>query len=330
MLSNRIQKKLLLVLLPCFFIFALLSLPVLFAGAVVAAPIQLVADLFKNIGDFGFGQDVPNEALDLIYKYLESAPGKATIVSYQNNLAKEDGKIPIAYLFIPNFLAGIEKPKDDLIKQQIALAKSKDKLKEVGRYVEDLRKIDPYQKAFDGISSTTIVGYINEFLNFGVFTPMDPEFVASLDAKEYLYPFTKKASVTSEIGWRILFGVEGLPSYNYHDAIDLAFGGNEACGMPIYAVMDGTVEKSDATGNQAGANFGFINKDSIQQRYLHLRDPFPYPVGTKIKKGDFIGYVGSTGLSTSCHLHLAFYENGKPKNPRNYMNFDTPKLPTKK
>ena len=50
-------------------------------------------------------------------------------------------------------------------------------------------------------------------------------------------------------------------------------------------------------------------------------DLFPYDVGTQIKKGQFVGYIGSSGLSTACHLHFETHVNDKAVNPRNFLDF---------
>ncbi len=41
--------------------------------------------------------------------------------------------------------------------------------------------------------------------------------------------------------------------------------------------------------------------------------------GQRIDKGDLVGYVGNTGLSTACHLHFALYENGRGSDPQKYL-----------
>ena len=42
-------------------------------------------------------------------------------------------------------------------------------------------------------------------------------------------------------------------------------------------------------------------------------------IGQQIKRGQLIGYVGSTGLSTAPHVHYEVHKNGKPINPINFF-----------
>ena len=44
--------------------------------------------------------------------------------------------------------------------------------------------------------------------------------------------------------------------------------------------------------------------------------------GMKVKRGDLIGYVGSTGMSTGPHVHYEVIKNGKPINPINFFYND--------
>lgn len=96
-----------------------------------------------------------------------------------------------------------------------------------------------------------------------------------------------------------------------HWGIDYA----ASSGTPIYAVGDGTVRR-------AGWGGGYGNVVEIRHmrgystRYAHLRGfASGIRAGSRVKQGDVIGYVGSTGLATGPHLHYEFHENGRPVNP---------------
>ncbi len=48
---------------------------------------------------------------------------------------------------------------------------------------------------------------------------------------------------------------------------------------------------------------------------------FSVKVGDKVSKGDVIGHVGSTGLSTACHLHFSAYVNGSGSDPMQFIGW---------
>ena len=102
--------------------------------------------------------------------------------------------------------------------------------------------------------------------------------------------------ITSGYGYRI------HPVLGYgkgHDGVD--FGA--ACGTPVHAAADGevvAVEHNSASGNRVKIK----HADGVITGYYHLQG-FNTSVGAKVSQGDVIGYVGSTGRSTGCHLHFA-------------------------
>ena len=90
---------------------------------------------------------------------------------------------------------------------------------------------------------------------------------------------------------------------------------------PIYATGDGVVEKVirnfGGYGKQVIINHGFGYK-SI---YAHMQD-FNVKKGDRVKRGDMIGTVGNSGLSTAPHLHYEILKDGKKVNPVNYFYMD--------
>lgn len=92
-------------------------------------------------------------------------------------------------------------------------------------------------------------------------------------------------------------------------------------GTPIYATGDGVVVVADASaqgyGNHVVINHGF----GYQTLYGHMSKIATKP-GTKLKRGDLIGYVGSTGLSTGPHVHYEVIKNGEKVNPINFYYND--------
>jgi murein DD-endopeptidase MepM/ murein hydrolase activator NlpD len=85
-------------------------------------------------------------------------------------------------------------------------------------------------------------------------------------------------------------------------------------GTPVYAAGDGTVIRSDYS--RANGHHVFIkHANSIVTKYLHFTKR-KVKKGQKVKQGQTIGTVGSTGLATGPHLHYEFVVNGVHRNPR--------------
>ncbi|HBH48762.1 MAG TPA: peptidase M23, partial [Bacteroidales bacterium] len=88
-------------------------------------------------------------------------------------------------------------------------------------------------------------------------------------------------------------------------------------GTEIYATGDGIIEGLDKSkrgyGNKIIINHGF----GYKTLYAHMNS-FNVKKGQKVKRGDVIGYVGNTGLSTAPHLHYEVLLNNKKVNPVNY------------
>jgi len=90
---------------------------------------------------------------------------------------------------------------------------------------------------------------------------------------------------------------------------------------PIYSTGDGVVERVIRSfggyGKQVVINHGF----GYKTRYAHMQD-FNVKKGDRIKRGDLIGTVGNSGLSTAPHLHYEILKDNKKVNPVNYFYMD--------
>jgi len=95
----------------------------------------------------------------------------------------------------------------------------------------------------------------------------------------------------------------------FHQGIDIATDK----GNPIYATADGTVESAARTGAY-GNLLVVTHAFGLSTRYGHL-SAFNVTPGQQVKRGDVIGFVGSTGRSTGSHLHYEILANGKLINP---------------
>ena len=86
-------------------------------------------------------------------------------------------------------------------------------------------------------------------------------------------------------------------------------------GTPIVAVTDGRVSSTGRMGG-CGNAVRIDHGASLQTRYCHMSQ-IAARGGQYIRRGQVIGYVGSTGLSTGPHLHYEMYRGGRPVNPAN-------------
>ncbi len=85
-------------------------------------------------------------------------------------------------------------------------------------------------------------------------------------------------------------------------------------GTPVYAAGHGKVIQ--ASYNKYNGNYVFIeHPNGIVTKYLHFSKR-AVKKGQRVKQGQTIGYVGSTGMSTAPHLHYEFVYNGVHRNPR--------------
>ncbi|MBK9283607.1 MAG: M23 family metallopeptidase [Sphingobacteriaceae bacterium] len=138
--------------------------------------------------------------------------------------------------------------------------------------------------------------------------------VASIPA---IMPINQKDllhAITSGFGWRT------HPIYKtqeFHPGMDMT----ALQGTPIYATGDGVIETADnlaqGYGNHVVINHGF----GYQTLYAHM-SKIKARVGQKVLRGELIGYVGSTGLSTAPHVHYEVIRNGEKVNPINFYYND--------
>jgi murein DD-endopeptidase MepM/ murein hydrolase activator NlpD len=92
-------------------------------------------------------------------------------------------------------------------------------------------------------------------------------------------------------------------------------------GTPIYATGDGVVEKAvtlaQGYGNHVVIDHGF----GYRTLYAHM-SRLAATTGQKVLRGQLIGYVGSTGVSTAPHIHYEVTRNNEKVNPINYYYND--------
>jgi murein DD-endopeptidase MepM/ murein hydrolase activator NlpD len=127
-----------------------------------------------------------------------------------------------------------------------------------------------------------------------------------------IQPISNKDLTRTASGW----GYRIHPIYKirkFHYGMDFT----APMGAEVYATGDGTIQSVESSkrgyGNKIVVNHGF----GYKTLYAHLSG-FNVKVGQNVKRGDVIGFVGNTGLSTAPHLHYEVHLNNKKVNPINY------------
>jgi murein DD-endopeptidase MepM/ murein hydrolase activator NlpD len=105
--------------------------------------------------------------------------------------------------------------------------------------------------------------------------------------------------------------------WQLHAGVDIAAGG----GTPIHAADDGRVMRTGwngGYGNYTCINHGQLEGQSFSTCYGHQSRILVH-VGERVRRGEVIGRVGTTGASTGNHLHFETRFDGEPRNPLKYL-----------
>ena len=132
-----------------------------------------------------------------------------------------------------------------------------------------------------------------------------------LETRPAVQPIENKdlTRTASSYGWRM------HPIYRtmrFHEGMDFT----APIGTPVIATGDGEVIATETTGGQ-GLKIVIDHGHGYKTVYAHLNG-FAVKPGNKVKRGQVIGKVGNSGMSTAPHLHYEVHKNGKPVNPINY------------
>ena len=100
----------------------------------------------------------------------------------------------------------------------------------------------------------------------------------------------------------------------YHAGLDLA----APCGTPIKAAGTGIILSAGFNGGGYGNMTLISHGNGLSTLYGHQSSINVSP-GQSVTQGQTIGYVGSTGKSTGCHLHFEVRVNGNPVDPSGYL-----------
>jgi murein DD-endopeptidase MepM/ murein hydrolase activator NlpD len=122
--------------------------------------------------------------------------------------------------------------------------------------------------------------------------------------------FPTNGAIGSGFGWRVhpIYGTR-----RFHSGVDI--GG--ACGQPIWAAEDGVVVSAGYNGGYGNATV-IDHGNGLATLYAH-QSLIQVIFGQKVSRAQQIGLVGTTGLSTGCHLHFEVRINGTPVDPVPYL-----------
>lgn len=116
------------------------------------------------------------------------------------------------------------------------------------------------------------------------------------------------------------YGYREHPIYHYwglHDGTDFGV----SCGDNMRAIAGGTVIAkfwSNVYGNRLYLSLGTINGKNVTAVYNHATS-YRVSIGDHVSQGETVGYVGSTGWSTGCHLHFTILVNGTAVDPMKWL-----------
>src|SRR5690606_2013249 len=113
------------------------------------------------------------------------------------------------------------------------------------------------------------------------------------------------------------FGYRWSPfggGWRFHDGIDIG----QDYGTPVYATGAGTVVHAGWLDGGYGWSVIIDHGYGYRTHYAHLQN-WNVSVWQEVARGDLIGWVGSSGLSTGPHLHYEALLNGVPVDPEPYL-----------
>ncbi|WP_430408484.1 peptidoglycan DD-metalloendopeptidase family protein [Kordia sp.] len=184
--------------------------------------------------------------------------------------------------------------------EMITKSQSKSKLK-----ITYLLVIPLIALAFMAFKNTDETSISNEFL------PTEIEIKATKTPSLFPVQNGSTKNISSKFG--TIRKHPKLKSKTSHGGIDI----RAVRGTPVIATADGVIVKAKKEGNW-GNIIVISHANGFETWYAHLKG-FNTTERTNVKKGDIIGYVGNTGLSTAPHLHYEVRQHGRRLDPMQYI-----------
>jgi murein DD-endopeptidase MepM/ murein hydrolase activator NlpD len=217
-------------------------------------------------------------------------------------------------------LAEIDTRYNDLIEKEIAIRTIFD-LPEIDAAERQLGVGGPASPTYPTMSETEKVAFKTEVEVDRLLRLSHYELEKYEEVEDLLNTYKDRLDHTPSIwpakGWYSSgYGMRQDPFTGYrqfHQGIDIS----NHMGTSIFAPADGVVKHVGKVGSMGKMitidhGYGFIT------RYGHLSN-YEVKKGERVKRGDLIGLMGSSGRSTGPHLHFEVWRNGKPVNPMNFI-----------
>ena len=242
------------------------------------------------------------------YDFLTRVERVSSLMDYCNTVMEEmktlENKLNIAKEDLETSLNAQLEYKEELILREAELETLQ---VENESYLKNLEKdISGYQSTYNSYAEEEkkIDAEIEKYLK-----ELQEKENSAYVGGEFIWPVPRSWSrISSPYGWRTLNGKR-----EHHNGIDIP----ASKGTKIYASNGGKV--ITATWHYSYGNYVIIDHGGGKATLYAHASKLNCKVGDKVKQGDVIAYVGTTGHSTGNHLHFEVRINGAKQNPLNYV-----------
>ena len=242
------------------------------------------------------------------YDFLTRVERVSSLMDYCNTVMEEmktlENKLSIAKEDLETSLNAQLEYKEELILREAELETLQ---VENESYLKNLEKdISGYQSTYNSYAEEEkkIDAEIEKYLK-----ELQEKENSAYVGGEFIWPVPRSWSrISSPYGWRTLNGKR-----EHHNGIDIP----ASKGTNIYASNGGKV--ITATWHYSYGNYVIIDHGGGKATLYAHASKLNCKVGDKVKQGDVIAYVGTTGHSTGNHLHFEVRINGAKQNPLNYV-----------
>jgi murein DD-endopeptidase MepM/ murein hydrolase activator NlpD len=270
----------------------------------------------KLLRIFGFLSALAVSCLIVIYlytKFFPKAGDKAVQIQYET-LKDNYGVLNSKVKTLQQQMAELEKRDNQVYRSIFEATPLTDSARQ--KQIEQKKEIDKVNLMNDDELSTSIATTLNnlsarmafQFTSYDAIGKLINSQENKLASIPAIQPVSNKElnRIASGFGLRIhpIYGIAKM-----HNGLDFT----APQGTPIYATGDGTVTTAgmnSGTGNHVIINHGY----GYETVYMHMVR-IKASVGQRVKRGEVIGWVGSTGASTGPHCHYEVHINGTPVDP---------------